>query len=339
MGKRAARFPGSLPASFNVEGQTVDRPFFGWGCGRVARLVLFSLALLPAPAAYAEPMDADLNNWQSPCYNCYNYATNLKTAFFAQPGGQVDTFTCDAVTKLAKFDGLMPVTTWKPGDPPPMCPADSCLVALAIDPGPKDPDFHWYRLNQDGTWSEKPGQTPARIFQNNGMNVTDPSTADRGDYTLFCGYFCVPKDPMPTLKGGIPWQQGGDGADWIDLADCGRPNPQGPVNNLSPILAALPTGPPIANPNWGDPSLTPNHNGGLALLPHSGAGFPAAYYRVFQGVVAEYSDLNGTTITYFADNNNLNGALEACLPEPSSVTLLGLGVVGLAGLRWRRRAA
>src|SRR5262247_3315632 len=36
-----------------------------------------------------DPGTPDLNNWKSPCYNCYNYATGLKTAFFAQPGGGV----------------------------------------------------------------------------------------------------------------------------------------------------------------------------------------------------------------------------------------------------------
>ena len=38
------------------------------------------------------------------------------------------------------------------------CPGEGHLVALVIAPGW---DFHWCRKERTGTWSHKPGQTPA----------------------------------------------------------------------------------------------------------------------------------------------------------------------------------
>jgi len=93
---------------------------------------------------------------------------------------------CDAVTKGAIADGLVPVNCEEG------CGCDECRhqVALVISP---NWDYHWYRKDRDGRWSHKMGGTPATNLDNSGNIITDPRTADRGSYTVFCGCFCVSK--------------------------------------------------------------------------------------------------------------------------------------------------
>ncbi len=124
--------------------------------------------------------------------NCYNFATNRRTDSFAQPGraaGQMyNSINCEEVMKGALADGSHK--------------SDSCfqeseiprfLMALVVAPGPDFIDYHWYRQCSDGNWAHKPGQTLARATDNSNRVITDPSTADRGPYTQFCGYLLAPK--------------------------------------------------------------------------------------------------------------------------------------------------
>ena len=71
-----------------------------------------------------------------------------------------------------------------------MSPQRCHKVALVVAPGL---DFHWYRLDDNGKWSHKPGNTKATNLDNLGNIIDDPRTADRGPYTQFCGCFCVCK--------------------------------------------------------------------------------------------------------------------------------------------------
>lgn len=43
-------------------------------------------------------------------------------------------------------------------------------------------DYHWYRLDQGGLWSHKPGRTRITQGDQAGNNITDPRTADTGNY-------------------------------------------------------------------------------------------------------------------------------------------------------------
>ena len=43
-------------------------------------------------------------------------------------------------------------------------------------------DFHWYRLDQNGFWSHKPGSTPVTASDNAGAFITDPRIANMGNY-------------------------------------------------------------------------------------------------------------------------------------------------------------
>ena len=127
--------------------------------------------------------------------NCYNYACDVRSGTFAQPGtasgrpfGATD---CAAVASGATSDGLTAVS----------CDSSECddcchQVALVIWPGV---DFHWYRRDRSGTWSHKPGQTRARDVDNSGNPITDPRTADRGPYVDFCGCFCACKGALVAI--------------------------------------------------------------------------------------------------------------------------------------------
>ena len=63
---------------------------------------------------------------------------------------------------------------------------------MVVWPGPYG-DYHWYRKQTGGFWGHKPGGTPAKNVDNSNRVITNPATADRGPYTLFCGYFYAPK--------------------------------------------------------------------------------------------------------------------------------------------------
>ncbi len=126
--------------------------------------------------------------------NCYNYSTNRATNSFAQPGEASDkiysSLTCESVLEAAKADlGLQATDEFPFGSK-----NDDTLIALVVAP---EWDYHWYRRDDDGLWSHKPGGTPATNMDSSGEIITSPETANRGPYTEFCDYFRVkdyPKD-------------------------------------------------------------------------------------------------------------------------------------------------
>jgi len=142
--------------------------------------------------------------WNTPAHqphnNCYNYATDLMTDTFAQPGQAHGVFpptTCAGEDSGAVADGLV-------GTKEKRCPTCSHLVALVISPGTGgcDVDYHWYRQDDTGRWSNKPGPGAATDKDAAGNPITSPETADRKyvfgpdyclDYSIFCGYYCVDK--------------------------------------------------------------------------------------------------------------------------------------------------
>jgi hypothetical protein len=122
--------------------------------------------------------------------NCYNYTNNKPTNTFAQPGrasgAQAPWMSCFYVHPAAVADGLVPIS-----DYPSTILNFMSGAALVVAPGR---DYHWYRLNEDGTWSHKPGSGSATNRDNSGNIITDPRTANRGIYTDFCGFFMLWSD-------------------------------------------------------------------------------------------------------------------------------------------------
>jgi hypothetical protein len=170
--------------------------------------------------------------------NCYAYATDSRLGHPAgkkpQPGQKSGVrvsspVNCADVTNAVVQDG-------KPADivPAPRCPYNVqekqpppekpgyFRVALVTTSKPtgydaKDGifyhnDYHWYRQDEDGSWSHKPGHDTARNVDAAGKPISNPETAARRtalgtkfvpaakksvpeviDYDNFCGYFYVKK--------------------------------------------------------------------------------------------------------------------------------------------------
>jgi hypothetical protein len=141
--------------------------------------------------------------------NCYNYSTNIRTDTFAQPGRATghphpyppDPPDCQGIDDGATSDGLKPVDCDRG------CGCGECChkVALVVSPGTivtyigEDGetgqsafhDYHFYRRDDNGMWSHKPGASDATNLDHSGNPITDPRTADRGPYTVFCGCYCA----------------------------------------------------------------------------------------------------------------------------------------------------
>lgn len=155
--------------------------------------IVASKAKCPACVA----ADAPVYNpaiWNTPAVqphnNCYNYANNRITNTFAQPGRATGhmykKIDCKDVEAGAHSDGLVA----HPNFHDHLAAGHGWYVALVIWPGT---DYHWYRQDKVGCWSHKPGGTAARNVDNAGHAITDPKTANRGPYTIFCTYMITKK--------------------------------------------------------------------------------------------------------------------------------------------------
>lgn len=120
--------------------------------------------------------DVQLIQWNN---NCYNYANQKITNSFAQPGRAsgnpiVGDITADKTLRSAESDGLWKMDVPNHAPVPEAPPQPNCLVALVVAPGV---DYHWYRLDNTGYWSHKPGPTPATNLDGDGNKITDPRKA------------------------------------------------------------------------------------------------------------------------------------------------------------------
>jgi hypothetical protein len=120
--------------------------------------------------------------------NCYNYACDYRTDTFAQPGNAANAvwthLICANVRPAAIADGLVESAAAKKIS----CPKEGHRVALVMW---QDFDYHWYRMGRDGFWSHKPGGMPVKNVDESDRIITDPRTADRGPYTIFCTFMIV----------------------------------------------------------------------------------------------------------------------------------------------------
>lgn len=124
--------------------------------------------------------------------NCYRYVCNdpkkpteepkINPGPLPKPG---NSYTCATIINDIKSRGAI--------DPESDGSCKKChykVIGGIKSPQPGLPygDYHWYRLDDDGTWSHKPGDLPVI------PGVKDPITdaLNRG-YTIFCSPVCVPE--------------------------------------------------------------------------------------------------------------------------------------------------
>jgi hypothetical protein len=119
--------------------------------------------------------------------NCYNYGNDKITMTYAQPGqasrqsrSNVDSA---GLVQNAKDDGLLYYGTSNPGS----C-TNGHLVACYINPGR---DYHWWRKDNNGKWSQKMAWEPATNVDLDSHEITDVEHCNRGNYNWFVGYFCT----------------------------------------------------------------------------------------------------------------------------------------------------
>jgi hypothetical protein len=127
--------------------------------------------------------------------NCYNYACNIATNSFAQPGRAqgktiaVPVVNGDEVARYAQMDGL--VAIGDSASPPAILKQKAAslgkghFVALVISLGDNSiswpGDYHWVRCDNMNTfdeWSQKDGSDQVTNFDFAGQRIADPSNAN-----------------------------------------------------------------------------------------------------------------------------------------------------------------
>lgn len=134
--------------------------------------------------------------------NCYAYAfDNIKLRNKKpQPGNEnPEIYECSSLLKAISKDLIdykNPSKTYQLlkgtfSDP---CPNGYHKIYLVLS----DSDYHFYRLDDDGKWSHKPGNFTVSRLDSKNNEITDPSKADHNygedlNYNRSCGFLCVPK--------------------------------------------------------------------------------------------------------------------------------------------------
>ncbi len=243
-------------------------------------------------------------------WNCYNYGVDVQTtgaggkATRAHPGkgmawpNEDSTLTaaqmCTKVLARAKADGLKD-SGWKPGDPIPTPGVGQNLVALGGLAGLKSDgaDYHWWRLNGDGTWSHKRGGTKAKTtYTDAGVEkpLTDPRIAGQRDGYDLCGFMFVPKAGITVgTLAAAPVCEPRDGTVLAQsVRGSGFPDPQKVLNSseiylLGSHLPSFSSPNEVPDPHWtevpaGGPAggilTTATHRLGSAPPPPAGGVRP-----------------------------------------------------------------
>ncbi|KAF1714858.1 hypothetical protein CSC75_20135 [Pseudoxanthomonas wuyuanensis] len=155
----------------------------------------------PASPSYAPGLWND-GRYVQGTNNCYSYAADrpenpadqLPRPFPSKPqpgewsGRPFESLTCSSIIRAAIRDGM--TKSDKNGN----CPSCTHKVYLVIAP---EVDYHWYRQDQNGMWSHKPGWSPATNLDASGNTIADPGAADRNygpkgpNYSKKCGVLCA----------------------------------------------------------------------------------------------------------------------------------------------------
>lgn len=133
-------------------------------------------------------------------HNCYAYAfddLNPNRSKFPQPGIKAGLsmptgkdFTCPILNDRVKRDNPNIIVI----PPDTKCPSGTRKISLVVDPYK---DYHFYRQDNNGYWSHKPGARNATNLDESGRRIKDPRFADRNaeeedlNYDHYCMTFCA----------------------------------------------------------------------------------------------------------------------------------------------------
>ena len=112
-------------------------------------------------------------------------------------------YTCKEIMKRTISDNPQIRKINNPGE---KCSSDEYMGAVVVAP---KYDYHYYRYNDEGQWTHKPGYKPTTNLDAANNIITDPKSADRNynkklNYTQFCGYTCVPRNPSVKNMSHVP---------------------------------------------------------------------------------------------------------------------------------------
>ena len=158
----------------------------------------------------------DKNLFVRESHNCYTYFLNLKNKHAvelcksnynkhnmcrrAQPGYlsgydnlKKSDYKCPIIMKRTLKDNP---NIYRIKDINTKCDPKFYKGALVVAPGR---DYHYYRYNDDGVWSHKPGYKPTTLYDSKNNIITNPKKAARNyggtlNYKHFCGFMCVPRN-------------------------------------------------------------------------------------------------------------------------------------------------
>jgi hypothetical protein len=153
---------------------------------------------IKSPCSGIEPSwEPDKWKSNSKYNNCYSYALNDHNESRQQkaiPGTDSSgLFTCSRLMDGIKLDH--PQTYVGTFEKPCQIGFRKIYAAVADIDDSGENDFHFWRQDQDGLWSHKPGSSqPSRLDATNG-SIIDPELSDRifenRAYVNGCGFFCI----------------------------------------------------------------------------------------------------------------------------------------------------
>lgn len=157
-----------------------------------------------SPLSGSEP-PFDEKKWNNPevkdNHNCYAYAVdtiNKNFHYKPQPGYAArmsgvpdEQYACMAFLKRLKKD--LPSMYLIDFNSP--CIKGFYKTFMAIDNKIEDPDYHFWRMDDDGLWSHKPGATKISKVDASGNKIINPLHSNRNfknyQYNKPCFFFCV----------------------------------------------------------------------------------------------------------------------------------------------------
>lgn len=144
--------------------------------------------------------------------NCYAYALDLPehAAIHTPPGDELDSpkklaeaLRADGWRKLYRHTLRSPRRVRRVARQPGHLIAAAFGRATVPNQLPRT-DYHFYRLDSNGTWSHKHGDEIAAKTDESDAIIEDPGATDRGEYPSFVGYWWVDHRQLGRLVRGYP---------------------------------------------------------------------------------------------------------------------------------------